>query len=87
MRTLIVITLAMCIISCGALALCPNKPGIPMHGCPDTPMPAGVLEADRAWFRCPHSSMKIQIKQFADPNEAMEAAFSACRAEEDGDRI
>ena len=49
-------------------------------------MPAGVVEADRAWFRCLHSSIKIQIKRFADPNEAMEAVFSACRAEEDGFR-
>jgi hypothetical protein len=74
----------LCLVAVGTSAACPNKPGIPIKGCPETPMPAGVVAADKLWLRCLFSSMNIQMTKFVDKNEAAEAAFLACRAEEDG---
>ena len=77
---------ALLLVAIGTSAACPNKPGIPIRGCPETPLPSGVMAADQHWFRCLHSSMKAQLTKFSDKNEAAEAAFLACRAEEDGVR-
>src|SRR5262249_6887973 len=61
---------------------CPNRPGLPIPGCPERPFPPGVAIADKAWFQCLFSSMAV--RRSADLNEAAEAAFAACQTEEQG---
>lgn len=61
---------------------CPDRPGFPNKGCPDTEMPAGVVKTDKAWIACLYSSMAVQKDQFRDRNQAVEATFLACATEE-----
>ena len=74
----------LCAFNPAQAARCPNKPGLPIPGCPERPFPPGVATADKAWFHCLVSSMPVQMKRVADLNEAAEAAFAACQTEEQG---
>jgi hypothetical protein len=74
----------LCASNTAQAARCPDKPGLPIPDCPERPFPPGVATADKAWFHCLFSSMAVQMKRFADLNQAAEAAFGACQTEEQG---
>jgi hypothetical protein len=74
----------LCALNPAQADTCPNKPWLPIPGCPETPFPPGVATADKAWFHCLFSSMAVQMKRFPDLNQAAEAAFGACQTEEQG---
>jgi hypothetical protein len=74
----------LCAFNPAQAARCPDKPGLPIPGCPERPFPPAVATADKGWFHCLVSSMPVQMKRVADLNEAAEAAFAACQTEEQG---
>ena len=74
----------LCAFNPAQAARCPDKPGVPIPGCPERPFPPAVATADKGWFHCLVSSMPVQMKRVADLNEAAEAAFAACQTEEQG---
>lgn len=70
-------------------AACGDRPGVPVHGCPEsyqTEFPPAVVSAQKSWSGCLASSMLVQRTRFLDQNEAAEAAFTACQTEEQGVR-